>query len=75
MPARVPRILVADDQHDVLESVRLLLKGENFTAETFDTPDALVRALRARAADAVAVIDADRGGREAARHEIGRIAA
>jgi DNA-binding NtrC family response regulator len=53
MSARVPRILVADDQHDVLESVRLLLKGEGFAAETFDTPDALVRALRARAADAV----------------------
>jgi DNA-binding NtrC family response regulator len=53
MPARAPRILVADDQHDVLESVRLLLKGEGYSAETFDTPDALIRALRARAADAV----------------------
>jgi DNA-binding NtrC family response regulator len=53
MPARAPRILVADDQHDVLESVRLLLKGEGYSAETFDTPDALVRALRARVADAV----------------------
>jgi DNA-binding NtrC family response regulator len=53
MSNRAPRILIADDQHDVQESVRLLLKGEGFTAETFDTPDALVRALRARTADAV----------------------
>jgi DNA-binding NtrC family response regulator len=53
MPARTPRILIADDQHDVLESLRLLLKGEGYAAETFDTPEALVRALRTRAADAV----------------------
>jgi DNA-binding NtrC family response regulator len=53
MPTRTPRIFIADDQHDVLESLRLLLKNESFTAETFDTPDALVRALKARAADAV----------------------
>jgi DNA-binding NtrC family response regulator len=53
MPNRTARILIADDQHDVLESLRLLLKGEGYTAETFDTPEALVRALRSRAADAV----------------------
>jgi DNA-binding NtrC family response regulator len=53
MPVRTPRILIADDQHDVLESLRLLLKGEGYAAETFDTPEALVRALRTRAADAV----------------------
>ena len=51
--SRTARILIADDQHDVLESLRLLLKGEGYTAETFDTPEALVRALRSRAADAV----------------------
>jgi DNA-binding NtrC family response regulator len=53
MTNRTARILIADDQHDVLESLRLLLKGEGYTAETFDTPEALVRALRSRAADAV----------------------
>jgi DNA-binding NtrC family response regulator len=53
MTNRNARILIADDQHDVLESLRLLLKGEGYTAETFDTPEALVRALRSRAADAV----------------------
>ncbi|HEY5550639.1 MAG TPA: sigma 54-interacting transcriptional regulator, partial [Opitutaceae bacterium] len=50
---RTPRIFVADDQHDVVESLRLLLKGEGYGAETFDSPNALVGALRARAADAV----------------------
>jgi len=50
---RPPRILIADDQHDVLESLRLLLKGEGYSAETFDDPARLVEALRARTADAV----------------------
>jgi DNA-binding NtrC family response regulator len=53
MPARAPRIFVADDQRDVVESLRLLLKGEGYAAETFDHPDALVGALRKQAADAV----------------------
>jgi len=53
MPGRTPYILIADDQRDVLESLRLLLKGEGFTAETFPDPEALVGALRAHAADAV----------------------
>jgi DNA-binding NtrC family response regulator len=53
MPARPPRIFVADDQRDVTESLRLLLKGEGYTAETFDHPEALVGALRTRAPDAV----------------------
>ena len=53
MPARAPCIFVADDQRDVVESLRLLLKGEGYAAETFDHPDALVGALRKQAADAV----------------------
>ena len=53
MPARPPRIFVADDQRDVTESLRLLLKGEGYTAETFDHPEALLGALRTRAPDAV----------------------
>jgi DNA-binding NtrC family response regulator len=53
MPTRPPRIFVADDQHDVVESLRLLLKGEGYACETFDHPDALIGALRARATDAV----------------------
>jgi DNA-binding NtrC family response regulator len=53
MPTRTPRIFVADDQRDVVESVRLLLKGEGYATETFDHPAALIGALRARAPDAV----------------------
>jgi DNA-binding NtrC family response regulator len=53
MPTRPPRIFVADDQRDVTESLRLLLKGEGYTAETFDHPQALISALRTRAPDAV----------------------
>jgi DNA-binding NtrC family response regulator len=53
MAQRPPRIFVADDQRDVVESLRLLLKGEGYAAETFDHPDALIAALRARSVDAV----------------------
>jgi DNA-binding NtrC family response regulator len=53
MPSHTPRILVADDQRDVLESLRLLLKGEGYATETFDTPAALIEALRTREAGAV----------------------
>ena len=53
MPTRQPRIFVADDQRDVVESLRLLLKGEGYAAETFANPESLVTALRERTADAV----------------------
>jgi DNA-binding NtrC family response regulator len=53
MAPRPPRIFVADDQRDVVESLRLLLKGEGYAAETFEHPDALIAALRTRSADAV----------------------
>src|SRR5688572_2402837 len=55
MPARPPRILVADDQRDVLESLRLLFKSEGYVAATFESPEALLEALRARAADVVLI--------------------
>src|SRR3970040_1054176 len=51
--ALAPRIFVADDQADVLEAWRLLLKNEAYAAETFHEPDALIGALRVRTADAV----------------------
>ena len=53
MSNRTPNIFIADDQRDVLESVRLLLKGEGYGAETFDNPRALVEALQRRPAGAV----------------------
>jgi DNA-binding NtrC family response regulator len=48
-----PRILVADDQPDVLESLRLLLKGEGFQTETVSSPTGIVNALEVRDFDAV----------------------
>jgi DNA-binding NtrC family response regulator len=53
MPNHAPRIFVADDQRDVLEALRLLLKGEGYIAEMFSHPNELIDALRARTADAV----------------------
>ncbi|HEX6996878.1 MAG TPA: sigma 54-interacting transcriptional regulator [Gammaproteobacteria bacterium] len=53
MPRRAPHIFIADDQRDVLEALRLLLKGEGYSSETFTDPNALVQGLRARKADAV----------------------
>jgi len=53
MSNRIPRILIADDQRDVLEALRLLLKGENFQTDTFSHPKALIESLRTREADAV----------------------
>ena len=40
-----PRILLADDQQDVLEALRLLLKGEGFQTETVTSPAAVLTAL------------------------------
>jgi len=42
------RILVADDQADVLEALRLLLKSEGFSIETVKSPAAVIRAVEAR---------------------------
>ncbi|HZI95533.1 MAG TPA: sigma-54 dependent transcriptional regulator [Patescibacteria group bacterium] len=48
-----PRILIADDQPDVIESLRLLLKGEGFTIESVSSPAGLMAALESRDFDAV----------------------
>lgn len=53
MLKRTPCIFIADDQRDVLESLRLLLKAEGYATETFQHPAALIDALRTRAADVV----------------------
>src|ERR1044072_3400562 len=39
------RVLVADDQADVLEALRLLLKGEGYKIETANAPAAIFEAL------------------------------
>jgi DNA-binding NtrC family response regulator len=51
--ARTPRIFIADDVRDTVESLRILLKDEGYAAETFTHPDELIGALRLRTADAV----------------------
>jgi len=47
------RILIADDQADVLEALRLLLKGEGIEIETAHSPAGILAALEAREFDAV----------------------
>src|SRR5512142_2929175 len=56
-PARAaaPRVLVADDQRDVLEALRLLLKSEGYAIETVTSPPALLRALETHEFDAVLI--------------------
>jgi DNA-binding NtrC family response regulator len=48
-----PRVLVADDQPDVLEALRLLLKGEGYRTESVRTPVGLLDALDRQEFDAV----------------------
>ncbi len=43
-----PRILLADDQPDVLESLRLLLKSEGFLTESAVSPGGVLRTLEER---------------------------
>jgi len=51
-----PRVLIADDQADVLEALRLLLKAEGFQLETSSSPAGALAAVEAREFD-VALID------------------
>lgn len=48
-----PRVLIADDQADVLEALRLLLKGEGYQIEAVSSPAGIIGALEAREFDAV----------------------
>jgi DNA-binding NtrC family response regulator len=50
-----PRILVADDQPDVLEAIRLLLKGEGFEVQSATSPGAVIGALEASDFDVVLI--------------------
>ena len=53
MTPRAPRILVADDQPDVCEALRLLLKNEGFDPHTVASPAALWAAVQRSDFDAV----------------------
>ena len=49
MPDAPPlRILIADDQADVLEALRLLLKSEGYATEAVRSPAAVIKAVEAR---------------------------
>ena len=55
MTTQVSRILIADDQRDVLEALRLLAKGEGYQADTVDSPAAALKALEQRDYDTVLI--------------------
>src|SRR5439155_391632 len=48
-----PRVLIADDQPDVLEALRLLLKGEGYKIESAGSPAAILDAIDGEEFDAV----------------------
>jgi len=53
IPHDSPRVLIADDQPDVLEALRLLLKGEGYQIELVSSPAGVLNALDAREFDVV----------------------
>ncbi len=52
---RTARVLIADDQKDVLEALRLLLKGEGLDCEATSSPAGALASLEAREFDAVLI--------------------
>jgi len=52
-PTNPVRVLVCDDQPDVLEALRLLLKGQGCQAVTVDSPGALLRTVRDQSFDLI----------------------
>src|SRR5437763_693152 len=54
-PSTAPRILVADDQKDILEALKLLLKGEGYEVDTATSPRAVLAALDKRDFDALLI--------------------
>ena len=50
---RTPCILVADDQPDVLEALRFLIKGEGYQAVAVNSPPAVIAEVESRDFDAV----------------------
>jgi DNA-binding NtrC family response regulator len=49
--SKVQRVLISDDQPDVLEALRLLLKGEGYRIETVTSPADVLPALEAKEFD------------------------
>jgi DNA-binding NtrC family response regulator len=55
-PSGVPKVLVADDQADVREALRLLLKSEGFEIYAVSSPAAVLEAIQSNEFD-IALID------------------
>src|SRR3989475_4131131 len=51
----MPKILIADDQADVLAALRLLLKSERFQIETTSSPAGILTAVDSREFDVVLI--------------------
>jgi DNA-binding NtrC family response regulator len=48
-----PRVLVADDQPDVLVALKLLLKAEGYSTETVESPEAILKSVEGQDFDLV----------------------
>jgi len=48
-----PRVLIADDQPDVLEALRLLLKGEGYRIDSAGSPAGILESIDTHEYDAV----------------------
>ena len=55
MGGDTPRLLIGDDQRDVLEALRLLAKGQGYQSDEVDTPAAVLKALAQRDYDIVLI--------------------
>ncbi|HET9220036.1 MAG TPA: sigma-54 dependent transcriptional regulator [Terriglobia bacterium] len=55
MAIQKTRILIADDQKDVLEALRLLLKGEGYDVQSAPSPAGVIKALEAHDFDVVLI--------------------
>jgi DNA-binding NtrC family response regulator len=51
----MPRILIADDQADVLAALSLLLKGERFQIESASSPAGVIKAIDAQEFDVILI--------------------
>jgi DNA-binding NtrC family response regulator len=55
VPSRVPRILLADDQPDILEALQMLLKTEGYQVQSVSSPAAVLAAVDDADFDAVLI--------------------
>jgi len=55
VPSRVPRVLLADDQPDILEALQLLLKTEGYQVQSVSSPAAVLAAVEQTDFDAVLI--------------------